>query len=126
MNTHTTIAASLSELLDKTAAPTRDPSPLDAVMQDAAKLLASFQNTRLKYSPISGDVESVCEDLETVAAIFDGVLSEMGRHYAEHFGFSPDKAADYFDGLCWSALEGNATFVVSAAYADYVEDRMGR
>lgn len=106
--------------------PTPPASPLDEIVQEAARKLASLKMTRLVLEPEAQDAKNITDDVLIVADIFDGVLQEMGRYAGEYFGINSTEIEKHFSGVVRNALEGNGLFVIEEAMRDIQDNRMSQ
>ncbi len=101
------------------------PSPLDAIVHEAARKLQTLRMTRIVGAGDLHDARNLIADLDALAKTFDGVILEVGRYAQEHIGISAkDVERDFTDQLR-NALEGNATFCIEEAGKQAQEHLMG-
>lgn len=102
----------------------RTPSPLDAVVQEAARKLSTLQMTRLSLEPEKDDLDAILADLDVLCDIFDGVIGEVGQYAGEYFGVSAEDIKNLSRDQLRGALEGNLTFALEQAFKDAQESKL--
>lgn len=101
----------------------RAASPLNAVVEDAARKLAALQMTKLPLEPRRSDLNNILADIDAVTNIFDGVIAQLGQYAGEHFGLTAKQIHEYFHDQVSNALDGNGRFILQEAMRDIEESR---
>lgn len=92
-----------------------------------AILLAIRELARFLPNPIRGgypdacDMETLGDDLLTIADIIDPLILAYGEHAAEHHHIPAETIKEHFEGVLRGALEGYATHVLQNAADDLRE-----
>ena len=93
------------------------PHPVLRAVQAAIARLAAFRPTRIVGEPDQADAQALADDLLVIAAIVDPIIAAIGDYAGSTIGLAPaDVERDFSDQLR-GALEGNATYTITAAFA---------
>jgi hypothetical protein len=102
-------------------------NPLDLIVQNCGRKLASLQMTRLVGEADKSDAQALTRDLLDIARIIDSALLEIGREAKAHFGRGVDLCL-YTDRLL-DSLEGetviNLCQAVEAREEEFAEEMGG-
>ena len=102
------------------------PSPLDAIVHDAARKLLSLRMTRIVGQPDKTDADNLRSDLEALWTILDPVILAVGEFARENLPINDKAVKEYFTDQLRGALEGNATFALDEAGNELERDLIGR
>lgn len=91
------------------------PSPLDAIVHEAARKLLTLRMTRISGAGDKIDADNLIADLDALASIFDGVILEVGKYAQAHIGISPDAVKDHFTSIVRDGLDGYGIFHIEEA-----------
>ena len=99
------------------------PSPLDAVVADAARKLMGLKMTKLYLEPEQEDVDNILSDLDAICHIIDPVVRAIGQYAVDYFGMKQSNVHDYFTDQLRGTLDGNGTYIIQAAFDAMLQDR---
>ncbi len=91
------------------------PSPLDAVVHDAARKLLNLRMTRIVGAGDKHDATNLIADLEALASIVDPVVLAIGMYAKENLGITDKAIKENFTEQLSKALDGCATFNIEEA-----------
>lgn len=86
-------------------------SPLNALVQEAGRKLASLHMTEIRGAGDAHDAANLNDDIDQVCKIVDGLILEIGKYAQEHIG--PVDLGLFTEQLA-GALQGNATFEIES------------
>jgi hypothetical protein len=90
---------------------------VQTVVQAAVARLAAFRPTRIVGEPDRADAQALADDLLVIAAIVDPIVAAIGDYADSTIGLAAgDLDRDFRDQLR-GALEGNATYTITARFA---------
>jgi hypothetical protein len=95
------------------------PSPLDAIVHEAARKMLGLRMTKIAGAADRHDADNLRADLEAIWSIVDPIIEAVGQYASEHFEIDVSQ----FNGQLRSALEGNATYEIEKAADKLLDDR---
>lgn len=99
----------------------RSASPLDQVVQEAARKLLCLRMTNIFGEADEHDAKNLVSDLEAIWEIVDPMIASIGDYAAQNFnGIDRGLFVDQLQ----EALVGNATHTIESAGERIKEDRM--
>lgn len=110
-------------IIERTRHAPPSPSPLDAVVADAARKLAGLKMTKLHLEPEQEDVNNILSDLDAICHIIDPVVQAIGQYAVDYFGMKQSDVRDYFMDQLRGTLDGNGTFAIQEAFNAMQESR---